>query len=206
MNVMSIGGNCADLAFLGPGIRVPGPVYNWYAINGMRSIEGLFANFKEQLANGWVRKENKWYYYVDYACPHLKIENPLVVGKVLNRHAMLLKFWQCVIKDPNCYFSYVLNPADVCKKEGKNVLTKSTAVMLGNIDKYFPLRKLIVVGTPLVNIKNGWFHNYIDEIPPGINHVNIKDVDNTSIQYGNDRDKKFPREQFNRYLETLNPR
>ena len=61
----------------------------------------------------------------------------------------------------------------------------------------------IVVGTPLIDLKDGWFNNYIDDPPPGINYVNIKDIKNSSIRYGNDIDKEWPRKQFNQYIETL---
>lgn len=203
MYVMSIGGNCADLAFLGPGTRVPGPVDNWYAINGMKSIIGLFTSFEDQLTKGWTRKERGWYYYKDYACPHLNVENPVVIEKILKRYATFLRFWSTVRSEPRFYFSYVLNPADVCKNGDKNVLTESTVDMLKNVDKYFPLHKLIVVGTPLIDLKDGWFNNYIDDPPPGINYVNIKDIKNSSIRYGNDIDKEWPRKQFNQYIETL---
>lgn len=203
MKIVSIGGHCADLIFLDQNIRVPGPVDNWYAIHGMESIVGLFSDFEEQLARGWSNKEKKpiWYDgdssykydYADYSCLHLNIENPVIMEKVRARYATFLKFWDMVKSEPDCYFSYVLNPVDVRWRNRKNVLSKSTMNVLKEIDDFFPLNKLIVVGTQCMKTRDVWFKYYVDEIPAGVNYVNINDV--------NYKNKESAQEQFNKYIE-----
>lgn len=207
--VMSIGGCCADLAFLGPGVRVPGPVDNWWAIGGLKAIVGLFTNFREQLENGWESTKNKpvgykgdiplQYEYKDYSCRHLNMEDSEVVKKVIGRYEKFLEFWRLVKEDKNCYFSYVFNECDVQKKGNKMVLSDSTRKMLDEISQFFPLSKLILVGTRLVKLKMGsGFKHYIDEVPKGINYVEIKDV---RYLYKNNKDKRSAWEQFNSYMK-----
>lgn len=210
MKVMSIGGCCADLAFLDKNVRVPGPVDNWFALYGLKSVFGLFTDFGEQIKRGWVEKKpgrvgyegdsDTDFSYKEYECRHLNMEDQRIVEKVLNRYSSFLEHWNRVKTEPDCYFSYVLNTKDRVKSNGKWVLSDSTVDTLKKIDGFFPLDKLIIVGTPLVKLRQG-FEFYIDVVPKWINYVNVCDV---RFRYGNDEAGKVPaQQQFNRYMEKL---
>ncbi len=51
--IMSIGGNCAGINFLG-NFRVRGPVDNWFAHNGIVDSLSLVDGFEEQIKNGCI--------------------------------------------------------------------------------------------------------------------------------------------------------
>lgn len=210
MKVMSIGGCCADLAFLDKNVRVPGPVDNWLALYGLRSAFGLFTDFGDQIKRGWVEKKpgrvdfggdsDTDFSYKEYVCRHLNMEDPRIVENVLNRYSSFLEHWKRVKTEPDCYFSYVLTSKDRVKSNGKWVLSASTVDALKKTDGFFPLDKLIVVGTPLVKLRSG-FSFYIDVVPKWINYVNVSDV---KYLYLTDLEGKLgPQKQFNRYMEKL---
>lgn len=212
MKAMSICGNCASLCYLDTTVRVPGPVDNWFAKKGFLSTMSLFTNFNQQLKTGWIKAvpRKKQYQedcdttfeYADYYCYHINMEEPKNVEKVMKRYESFISFWKKVKTESDYYFVYTLNRIDINIKNKFKTLSNDTVSALNEIKKFIPIEKLILVGTPMINITEG-FSSYVDIVPPFVNYLDIQDV-KFCFMYKNHTDEmKSLKESFLNYAKRL---
>lgn len=209
LQVMSIGGNCSDLSVLGES-RIPGPVDNWSSWNGFADTPCLFENFKEVIEKGPIEIQDrkpafkgdsdKLYRYEHYQSVHINMDDPNIVQKVLNRHDQLLKFLEMVKNEKDCFFSYSLNEYDVELVKGKWKVKNHFIPTVKRLSEYFPIKKLIFIGTPRLNKKNAGFSAHADEFPEELNYIDVPDVDFCMTRMTEEQRRKC----FERFRDCVN--
>lgn len=185
MQMMSIGGNCANLSILGE-MRVPGPVDNWSTQHGFADVPCLFEDFKDVVSAGPVEilphpkgfptDCDKRYRYKHYQAVHLYMDNPEVVSKVFARHDKFLAFIERVKTEPDCYFIYTLNENDVERRNGKWMPKDHFLPTARKLEVYFPLNKLIFIGTVKDKCGGGCFCAHTEEFPEELNYIDLTDI------------------------------
>lgn len=185
MRMMSIGGNCANLSILGE-MRVPGPVDNWSTQHGFADVPCLFEDFKAVVSagpvellphpKGFPKDCDKKYCYKHYQAVHLYMDDPEIVCKVFARHDDFLAFIEKVKTEPDCFFVYTLNENDVERRNGRWLPKDHFLPTAKKLEAYFPLNKLIFIGTVMDKCRGGCFCTHAEEFPEELNYIDLADI------------------------------
>lgn len=127
MRIMSLGSNCADLAYLGEH-RVKGPVDNFLVVNGLSDTLSLFSDFDQQMKNGFLSSKHRQgsyrgdcrtkFTYKNWHVLHIYMDDESNVNKVLSRYEDFKEHLKH-INEEGFFFSYSISFRDVFRNKLK---------------------------------------------------------------------------------------
>lgn len=180
LKFMSIGGNCADIAYLGKD-RLRGPVDNVVGRKGLLTIRNLF---EDNLLN--VIKETPWkleprkpdfpgdseitYLLTDYRVVHNDPRTEKYQVEIEKRFNNFKSFYEELKNNPKYYFTYSLNYFDV---SDTGVLSKNFFEGVNLLKSLGILDKVIFIGTTSDKVA---FWNFFpkEHNIPGLNYIEIE--------------------------------
>lgn len=154
---MSLGGNCADITYLGPK-RIRGPVDNFQSETGLSSVFNLLdGTLEKEIEQGPIKTKSRKpmfkgdspirYYYSSHSSLHTDMTDPHIIGISKKRFKEFYEYKEKALKDPNKYFVYTIQVKDRSHNKG----LKPNAQFLESLAKLsqiIPLEKIIFVNTP----------------------------------------------------------
>lgn len=211
-NFFYIGGNCADIGFLGDN-RIKGPVDNMIGINGLLSTKSLFEQTiisefhqKPSVIKPWKKTVDtdpgKTHIYKNYQVVHNIPTEQKFLDNLEKRFNAFLTFYEQLKSESNLFFIYHINEYDMNKK--KHIVYKNFYKGIEYLQKIGILDKLIIVQTKNIKLNNTWNYNH-PEITKFCNKKHIKNIifEDNSL-FDEDRNKVPTRflKQINEYLNN----
>lgn len=211
---MSIGGNCADIWYLGPD-RLRGPVDN-IVVTHYKCFKFLLGNYfadtiVDALQNNkyktWQKKGLNFdgdspiaYDFNRYSIRHHNPNSDKYIEEVRKRNNRLVDFYNTLLTNDKYFFVYNLNESDIDRKTHKlisNTLEEKIKFLL----KENILEKVIFVETKVINDTNITWNYYSPDTKKLFNKYNAKHICITDMTLNNRQAEN--ESSFNKFITEI---